>query len=96
MRSSGSYNGLSSTCFVESEIRKRNAFLEKRNVSKGGDAKNEQNLDIRLVDVCEKVADAVFALSVVQQHEARVARRHKRRHGEVVVGIDALQVPAFD
>ena len=52
-----------------------------------------QHLDVQLVHVVEKVADAVLVAHVVQQQQLDVAGGDVRRDEVVVEFVDALEVP---
>ena len=51
-------------------------------------------LDVQLVNVGEKVLDAIVVLDVVQQHEPHLPSSHKRRHIPLVELVDCLEIPA--
>ena len=50
----------------------------------------EDDAEVHLVDLLEKVAHAVLGLAVVEEHEAHVARRHERRDGELAESVHGL------
>ena len=50
----------------------------------------EEDAEVHLVDLLEKVAHAVLGLAVVEEHEAHVARRHERRDGELAESVHGL------